>query len=174
MAATDINIDCLNCAKTFQTSEFKTEGDEFKCPHCGNIHWPEFDDGKWWPMNLKTADEMSMSKWQVTTDPKILRRMGKTGEELGELTNVVNRIVIQGIDEVDPGTGKKNRVRLEEEIADVFAQLDVNCGMLNLDVDFIMDRRDQKVQKMRAWEGLYNAVPVALSDSETLKKLSGN
>jgi hypothetical protein len=50
-----------------------------------------------------------LSKWVPTTDPMTLRRMGKLTEELGELQSVAARVVIQGIDETDPSSGKVNR-----------------------------------------------------------------
>ena len=43
------------------------------------------------------------------------------GEEAGELASACCRILIQGINESDPGTGKVNRQRLLDEIADVRA-----------------------------------------------------
>lgn len=96
-----------------------------------------------------------MNKWQVTTDPLMLRRMGKTGEELGELQNVVSRIIIQGIDEIDPGTGKTNRQRLIDETADVLAQCYVNMAALGLPESEINARVDTKVGLMAEWESLY-------------------
>lgn len=96
-----------------------------------------------------------MNKWELAEDPMLRRRMGKTGEELSELAAVVNRIQIQGIDSVDPGTGKTNRQRLTEEAADVLAQIYVTIGVLGLDEAFIARRQDQKIEKMAEWESLY-------------------
>lgn len=99
----------------------------------------------------------SMSKWKVTQDPLILRRMGKTGEELGELQNVISRIIIQGIDEIDPGTGKSNRKRLIEEIADVMVQCYVTIATLDLPQKEIDERINEKVSMMAEWERLYKS-----------------
>jgi len=98
---------------------------------------------------------MAMSKWVPISDPMLQRRMGKTGEECSELGAVVNRIQIQGIDEVDPGSGKTNRQRLEEEIADVYAQLDENIARLGLREEFIEQRRAVKRGYMQEWEQLF-------------------
>jgi hypothetical protein len=106
----------------------------------------------------------NVTKWTLTTDPLITRRMGKTGEECAELLAVTTRIQIQGIDEVDPGTGKTNRQRLLEEIGDVYAQLDANVSMLGLDREFIEARRARKLGYMHEWEALYGAPAAPQAD----------
>lgn len=98
---------------------------------------------------------MAMSKWTPTTDLLMLRRMGKLIEELGELSNVAARCIIQGIDETDPGTGKVNRLRLEHEIADVMAQCRVTIEALGLDMGAISLRSAQKRAQMQEWEALF-------------------
>lgn len=100
-----------------------------------------------------------MNKWTPTTDLMMLRRMGKTSEELGELQTVVARCVIQGIDEIDPGSGKVNRQRLLDEIADVYAQLDCTVDALGLDINAIMKRRAVKNDQMAEWEALFHHDP---------------
>jgi hypothetical protein len=85
----------------------------------------------------------------------MLRRMGKLGEELGELQAVAARCIIQGIDEVDPASGKTNRQRLTEEIADVYAQLDCTRDALQLDNVQIGVRRQRKIGYMREWEAMF-------------------
>lgn len=97
------------------------------------------------------------SKWVPTTDLMMLRRMGKLAEELGELGAVAARCIIQGIDEDDPASGKMNRLRLTEEIADVYAQLDVTVEALDLARNFIADRRERKTGYMREWEAMFAA-----------------
>lgn len=81
--------------------------------------------------------------------------MGKTGEELAELSSVCSRVLIQGIDAIDPNSGKSNRSRLEEEIADVYAQLDETVQVLNLGTEYISERREHKREQMKEWEQLY-------------------
>lgn len=85
----------------------------------------------------------------------MLRRMGKLIEELGELSNVAARCIIQGIDEVDPGTGKANRLRLEHEIADVMAQCSVTMNTLQLNVSSINARTLDKIGQMAEWELMF-------------------
>lgn len=96
-----------------------------------------------------------VSKWIPTTDLMMLRRMGKLVEELGELQAVAARCIIQGIDEVDPGTGKVNRERLANEIADVYAQLDETVDRLGLDTEAILQRTYTKRGYMREWEEMF-------------------
>lgn len=102
----------------------------------------------------------TMNKWQVTTDPLTLRRLGKLGEELGELANVASRCIIQGIDATDPGTGKVNRQRLLDELADVAAQIDCTIAAFGLDDTYFDKRRLLKRAQMAEWEALYRPAGV--------------
>ena len=95
-----------------------------------------------------------ITAWHVDTNEMNLRRLGKTLEELSELSAVVSRIIIQGIDERDPSSRKVNRRRLEEEIADVFAQVELLCHHFSLNSDFIVSRVDEKLNQMSQWEEL--------------------
>lgn len=95
---------------------------------------------------------MAMNPWQVETNPLRLRRFGKLGEELGELQAVVSRCVIQGIDAVDPSSGKTNRQRLMAEMADVYAQMHCVMNDLQLDNALVSTRMAVKVEQMQEWE----------------------
>jgi len=98
---------------------------------------------------------MRMSKWIPTTDLMLLRRMGKLMEETSELGAVASRCIIQGIDEIDPGTGEVNRERLWKEIADVYAQLDETVARLSLNEADIEARRAMKRGYMQEWEAMF-------------------
>ncbi len=100
-----------------------------------------------------------MNPWTPTTDLAELRRLGKTMEELGELHAVLARCIIQGIDEIDPSSGKTNRQRLQEEIADVRAQIICTTRHYNLDRAFMARRIDKKVDQMAEWEALFGGPP---------------
>ena len=104
----------------------------------------------------------TMNKWQVTTDPLTLRRLGKLGEELGELANVASRCIIQGVDATDPGTGKVNRQRLLDELADVAAQIDCTIAAFGLDDAYFDNRRLLKRAQMAEWEALYRPAGVTV------------
>jgi NTP pyrophosphatase (non-canonical NTP hydrolase) len=105
---------------------------------------------------------MALTKWVPTTDLMQLRRFGKLLEECGELVNVAARCIIQGIDETDPGTQRVNRVRLEDELADVTAQIATTTYMLDLDESRIHDRILHKCAQMTEWEAMFDGevVPV--------------
>lgn len=98
---------------------------------------------------------MPMSKWNVETDAARIRRFGKQLEELGELSAVTARCIIQGVDEIDPSSGKTNRQRLEEEMADVLAQLELTVRLFDLNQDFIVRRVGIKHAQMVEWEGFF-------------------
>jgi NTP pyrophosphatase (non-canonical NTP hydrolase) len=99
-----------------------------------------------------TTNRQTLQKWVPTTNGIILRRMGKLGEELAELSNVTNRVIIQGLYQVDPSSQKVNKLRLEEEVADVWAQILVTMKALQLDREMIEARVENKVDQMQEWE----------------------
>lgn len=96
-----------------------------------------------------------LSKWIPTTNLMLLRRFGKLLEELGELTAVAARCIIQGVDEIDPGSGKTNRQRLMDEMADVQAQIGCTVLALDLDQDYMARRTAEKMRQMREWEAMF-------------------
>lgn len=98
---------------------------------------------------------MSLSKWIPESDPMVLRRVGKTGEECAELAKVCSRITIQGLDGVDPATGDANRAALAKEIGDVLAQCKVTINALGLDEHAIYARCQDKVAQMAEWEAMF-------------------
>src|SRR4051812_36842567 len=102
----------------------------------------------------------TMSKWVPTTNLMELRRLGKLGEELGELSNVASRCIIQGLDETDPGTGKVNRARLLDELADVAAQIDCTLTAFKLNVAYFGERRRAKRVLMAEWEAMFGEAGV--------------
>lgn len=114
---------------------------------------------------MSDTGTQKMSPWLVETNPLRNRHLGKSLEELGELSAVVARCIIQGIDEIDPSSGKTNRLRLEEEIADVQAQLQGLKVVFDLDEVKIMSREWQKIKNMEQWsalleqENLYSVSP---------------
>lgn len=108
-----------------------------------------------------TTDAVTINPWHVETSPLRKRHLGKTLEEVGELiselgtlSSIVARCGIQGIDEVDPSSGKTNRLRLEEELADVYAQMGLLAEVFNLDRQFIASRVVVKRSHMHTWNNL--------------------
>ena len=97
------------------------------------------------------------SKWVPTTNLLHLRRFGKSLEEVNELGAVLARCIVQGIDEIDPASGKTNRQRLEEELADVQAQIVCTTHDLGLNQDLMQERMHRKIGYMRDWESVFKA-----------------
>lgn len=109
-----------------------------------------------------------MNPWVPDDNPHQARRIGKTGEEVNELGSVLFRISIQGIDSVDPSSGKTNRQRLLEESADVYAQLDCNMDAIfsAKERNEIYLRAIEKRRQMAEWEAHY---PVATEDAANVR-----
>ena len=89
--------------------------------------------------------------WIPMTDPVEIAVVGKLGEEANELGKICSRSLIQGIDGVDPSSGKINRVALANEIADVFANAQMAMRRFNLDSDYIMMRCNAKMDHLKGW-----------------------
>ena len=75
--------------------------------------------------------------WHPITDVIDLKHLGKLGEECNELGAAISRAIIQGMDGVNPDTGKINRNWIEDEIADVLANTWLVRVRFNLDHDRI-------------------------------------
>lgn len=69
-----------------------------------------------------------MLAWVPLSDPLILRRLGKTQEETCELTEVIATI-LNTPRQLDAGVCRLE-LAMSDEIADVYAQLDVTVGTL--------------------------------------------
>lgn len=92
-----------------------------------------------------------MNPWRPMTDTAALRHLGKLAEEASELTSAVARCIIQGICEVHPVTGKPNSQWLEEEIADVLANIKLTTLHFGLDANAIIERAEDKIAKLGEW-----------------------
>ena len=92
--------------------------------------------------------------WQPITHPLTLTYLGKLAEESAELSQILCRIIIQGIDESEPVTGKVNRRALEEEIADVMANISLVVEFLNLNENAIWNRRGVKMKFLKRWHDM--------------------
>ncbi|HEY2178053.1 MAG TPA: hypothetical protein VGH15_05675 [Caulobacteraceae bacterium] len=95
--------------------------------------------------------------WRPIKDAVDLKHLGKLAEELGECQAAVARCIIQGLDEREPVTGKLNREWLEEEIADVAANLQLVHERFGLDHDRMAARAHRKLDLLRAWHAMAGA-----------------
>jgi NTP pyrophosphatase (non-canonical NTP hydrolase) len=83
--------------------------------------------------------------------PIDVKHLGKLAEECGELTAAISRCLIQGIDECEPVTGKPNRQWLQDEIADVLANIDLVSRHFDLDKAAIRARVAKKTEHLQQW-----------------------
>ncbi len=93
-----------------------------------------------------------VTAWHCEKNEYYLRRFGKALEENNELGAVLARCIIQGIDEIDPSSGKTNRQRMQEEVADVYTQLTLLEQTFNLNGFAISERIQDKMASMHKWE----------------------
>lgn len=107
-------------------------------------------------VSTKPWTNNKMNPWVCTLTPHQARRVGKTGEEVGELGAVLGRLNIQGLHEIDPSSGKTNFQRLWEESADVEAQTTCNRKAFNFPEPEYTDRVMRKVAQMGEWEEHYS------------------
>ena len=91
------------------------------------------------------------SPWVPTQDISELKILGKALEEAGEYTTVLARVLIQGINENEPRTGKPNREWIEDEIADVLATVGHVAGYFRLDTIRIDQRAKAKAEYLQRW-----------------------
>lgn len=94
------------------------------------------------------------SPWHPMSDPVDLKHIGKFLEELGECSAAASRCMIQGINECEPVTGKPNKDWLEDEIADVLANIELVITRFGLNTDVIHARRKRKMDYLRQWHEL--------------------
>lgn len=99
----------------------------------------------------KSATDPLMNPWHPMKRPIDLKHLGKFAGELGECSSAVARYIIQGIDEKEPITGKKNIYWLEEEIADVLANVNLVIKHFNLNQSEIQERKIRKEKQLLSW-----------------------
>ena len=134
------------------------------CPHCGlqgiqNYHMePCFCPRCGKDIGVPAAQSPLLNPWVPMSKPIDLKHLGKMAEELGELQAelgklqaILSRCLIQGIDEREPVTCVQNRVALEDEIADVYANLLLVRDHFGLDFKRMNDRAVEKADRLRQW-----------------------
>ncbi len=111
-----------------------------------------------------------MNPWKPETDPVVIRRMGKSSEELSELIEAASRllkamqrVIIQGKEGIDPHTNEMNLQALEKESADVMAQIMTTIDVMELNLPNIRTRMLIKCYQMAEWERL-------VAGTETLQR----
>ena len=106
------------------------------------------------------SDDKPWHRWEAESNPLVLAVLGKLGEETGELSQIIGRIVCSGIQSCAPTraqdpryNGETNTMMLENEIADVAAWSIYAIDRLGLNKARILERRDRKLQKANWWLG---------------------
>ena len=89
--------------------------------------------------------------WIPMSDPVDLKYLGKFIEELGEGTQAAGRCLIQGMDQFNEKEGHINKTCLEDEIADIEANIKLVKERFGLDEFYISMRVEMKLPKLRAW-----------------------
>lgn len=92
-----------------------------------------------------------MHPWVPMKKAIDLKHLGKLQEELAECLAATARCLIQGIDEREPVTGKLNREWLEDEIADVFANLHLVRQHFGLNFERMNERAAEKMERLSQW-----------------------
>lgn len=100
------------------------------------------------------ATSWALNPWHPMSRPIDLKHMGKLAEELGEAQSAVSRCIIQGIDESEPVTHKLNKEWLEDELADVIANIDLVCEHFGLDRAKMGVRAARKKEHLRGWHSM--------------------
>jgi hypothetical protein len=92
-----------------------------------------------------------LDPWVPMTEPIDIKHMGKFGEETAEAATIACRCIIQGIYGAEPKTGKLNVTALEDEIADVLANVELVSERFKLDMNRITARAVMKKARLRLW-----------------------
>ena len=95
--------------------------------------------------------------WLPESRTIIHQALGKAAEESGELTKILARCLIQGLDACDPKTGVPNRVSLADELADMHAAMGWLFEVLDIDAETHNARADRKIDGFRRWQDMLEA-----------------
>ena len=90
---------------------------------------------------MSDADKLrDANPWHPMTRPIDLKHLGKLSEELGEASTAVCSCIDLGMMTIDPVSGKANWQALQDELADV----DANIGLVNSHFDLCVFRHSSQ------------------------------
>lgn len=95
-----------------------------------------------------------INPWVPMTGRLDLKHLGKLAEEVNRLGAAIARCIIQGIDEKEPVTGKLNREWLQDEIANVRANITLTIRHFDLDWLAIDRRTERKFADLKRWHSM--------------------
>lgn len=96
----------------------------------------------------------TLNPWHPMDKPVDIKVIGKFLEEMGEGVAASARCLIQGIEEKEPITGKVNKDWLEDEIADMHANLQLVIEHFHLDSSKILERSLAKKARLKNWHDM--------------------
>jgi NTP pyrophosphatase (non-canonical NTP hydrolase) len=76
-------------------------------------------------------------------------------EECAEVTQAISKVFRFGFDAQWPADGPNNKARLEEEIGDLLAMIDVLVDQCVISDGNINGARQNKKEKLKTWSGIY-------------------
>ncbi|MGO7148963.1 hypothetical protein ACCS52_26365 [Rhizobium ruizarguesonis] len=105
-----------------------------------------------------------INPWMPEPNAVVHQALGKLGEEVGELSQIVARCLIQGFTASEPVTLKANRDRTAEEIVDVEAAIQWLKEVTNLGIheDWVEARRIKKLEGFRRWQAMIHRISARL------------
>ncbi len=92
-----------------------------------------------------------ISPWVPMKSAVDKKHIGKLLEELGEGTAAASRCLIQGISAKEPITGKLNKEWLEDKLADIIANIELNVEHFKLNKKRMGQRVATKKRSLRIW-----------------------
>lgn len=93
----------------------------------------------------------STEPWHPMTDPVDVKYLGKFMEECGEGIQASAHCLIQGMNEFNIKEKKTNIKVLEDEIADIEANIELIKRKFNLDRVAIIERKEWKIPFLKRW-----------------------
>ena len=102
-------------------------------------------------MDTKDIPLNGPSDWRREPSERRNALLGKLAEEANELAGRCARAMIQGLDELDPDTGRTNRAHLQDEFADVQAIMELADEFLVFSRSQVAERRSRKYAYKRPW-----------------------
>lgn len=102
-------------------------------------------------MDTKDIPSSGPSDWRREPSERRNALLGKLAEEASELATRCSRAMIQGLNELDPDSGRSNLDHLQDEIADVRAISQLAVEFLALDSALMRDRQYLKYHYKLPW-----------------------
>lgn len=97
----------------------------------------------------KTLGEPSL--WRMEPHEVNVLLLSKVAEEANELAARCNRAIAQGLNGIDPDSGRTNYAELQDEVADVKGLSALLVYLLAMDAAYVQERADAKRIHKHKW-----------------------